>query len=110
MLQNQGQKIALLENELSNLRGENKQFTNISQEALLLFPELKTIAHAANVTRRFDTQKLDTVDVFTVSYKVRSKGAVEKLAINKRLGDWLRYRIQSDSVMVQTVRASGSGI
>jgi uncharacterized hydrophobic protein (TIGR00271 family) len=110
LLQDQGQKIASLENELNNLRDENIKFTNISEEALLLYPELKTIAYAANVTRRFDTQKLDTVDVFTVNYKDNFKSAAERLAINKRLGSWLRYRIHSDSVMVQTVQASRSGI
>jgi uncharacterized hydrophobic protein (TIGR00271 family) len=110
MLQNQGQKIVLLENEIKNLMGENKKFTNISEEALSLYPELKTIAYAANVTRRFDTQKLDTIDVFTVSYKEKATSAAERLAINKRLGNWLRYRIQSDSLKVQTAQASSSGI
>ncbi len=112
MLQDQGIKISALEKELIELRNANKTFESISEEALLLYPELQTIAYAPNVTRSFDSKRMDTVDVFTVRFKDAGAGTgpVERLTINRRLSSWLKYRIQSDSVMVQTVQASSSGI
>ncbi|WP_194850053.1 TIGR00341 family protein [Nonlabens antarcticus] len=106
LLQDQGQKIYNLEKELLSIKQSNKEFKNISEEALLLYPELKTIAYAPNITRKYDSDKMDTVDVFTVNYKEDAGGAVERTSINKRLGKWLKYRIQSDSVRVQTAQAS----
>ncbi|BAO56789.1 DUF389 domain-containing protein [Nonlabens marinus] len=101
LLQDQSLKISTLETELLSLKSANQNFQGISEEAYLLYPELKSISYAPNVTKKFDSQKIDTVDVFTTSFKDATLGPKDRLSINKRLGKWLRYRIQSDSVVVK---------
>lgn len=53
---------------------------------------------------------MDTVDVFTVTYNDSLIAPLERLKVNSRLRQWLKYRMKSDSVMVQTAQASASGI
>ncbi len=109
-IQDQSIKITQLETELSAIRGENRKFEVISNEAHLLYPELKSISYAPNISKQFSSQSMDTVDVFTVSYNDSIVDPLGRLAINRRLKQWLKYRIQSDSVMVQTAQATSSGI
>lgn len=106
LLQNQSLRIVALEAELNRIKASKKDFQEISEEVHLLFPELKTIAYAPSVTKNFDTQKLDTVDVFTVSYKPSSGTPKEQSQISKRLKMWLKFRIQADSVMVRNRQPS----
>jgi len=107
MLQNQSQKIALLETELSDLKDGDKEFARLSEEAYLLYPELESIAYAPSVTKNFESKKTDTVDVFTISYKESAIKPKDRLTINNRLGKWLKYRIQADSVVVQQLAKPG---
>lgn len=102
MLQDQSLKIAALQNQLSALRDANRNLESISEEAYLLYPELKTISYAPNVSVKLDSKKMDTVDVFTVSYTDSLIEPLERIKVNRRLKQWLQYRINSDSVTVQT--------
>lgn len=108
-LQDQGLKIDELEKELEIIRSENRKFDLISEEVHLLYPELKSISYAPNVSKNMDSKIMDTVDVFTVRYNDSLVKPVERLNINRRLKQWLKFRIKSDSVMVQSVQASASG-
>ena len=104
-LQNQREKISELEKELTLMKDENKKIQNISEEAYLLYPELKKISYAPNISVTLDTKKMDTVDVFTVSYHDSIINTKDRTKTNGRLKQWLKYRINSDSVMVQTAQA-----
>jgi len=105
-LQNQREKISELEKELTLIKDGNKKIQNISEEAYLLYPELKKISYAPNISVTLDTKKMDTVDVFTVSYHDSIIDTKGRIKTNGRLKQWLKYRIKSDSVMVQTAQAS----
>ncbi|KQC33130.1 membrane protein [Nonlabens sp. YIK11] len=109
-LQDQGLQITALQMELAAIKSENRRFESISEEAHLLYPELKTISYAPNVSKSFDNNSMDTVDVFTVTYNDSLMKPLERLTVNSRLKNWLKYRIKSDSVMVQTAQATASGI
>ncbi len=103
-IQDQGMRIVELETELNAIRSANRKFELISDEAHLLYPELESISYAANLSRQFNSQRLDTVDVFTVTYVDSLIAPSDRDDINYRLKNWLKYRIQSDSVLVQTVQ------
>ncbi|SCY16092.1 uncharacterized hydrophobic domain-containing protein [Nonlabens sp. Hel1_33_55] len=109
-LQDQGLIIGELQRELETIKSENRKFAFISEEAHLLYPELKSISYAPNISNKFNSKSMDTVDVFTVTYNDSLIAPLERLKVNSRLRQWLKYRMKSDSVMVQTAQASASGI
>ncbi len=93
-------KIQLLERELSKYRAEDFSFKDLSREAKINYENLEEIGYSNLISTNFS--KVDTIPTFTVTWSKGLSSSV-KSREQKRLQDWLRVRLQLDTLSVRTV-------
>jgi hypothetical protein len=72
-----------------------RDLNNITAEVALLFPEVSTISYAPMISKNLETKKLDTTDLFKISYKSERLDDARKKRVLAKMQDWLRYRVSA---------------
>jgi uncharacterized hydrophobic protein (TIGR00271 family) len=93
--QSKDDQIAQLRNELKRLKDMPRDLNNINTEVALLFPEVSTISYAPMISKNLETKKLDTTDLFKISYKSERLDDARKKRVLAKMQDWLRYRVSA---------------
>jgi len=94
--QSKGDQITQLKNELKRLKDMPRDLNNITAEVALLFPEVATISYAPMISKNLETKKLDTTDLFKISYKSERLDNARKKRVLAKMQDWLRYRVSAN--------------
>jgi hypothetical protein len=100
LIQNKDMRISRLEEELRRTREKSRQLEVISEEAILIFPELSELSYAPSITRDFITRTFDTVQTYTVAFKDSSISKSYKLDLTKKMQNWLKYRMQTNKINI----------
>ena len=101
-LLSQQQKIIFLEDkvaQLSKLERDQIPFVQVTEEAQVLFNRISQISYSKEVATNF--QKLDTLAVFTIKYHDSIATPQSILDDNLKLGNWLRERLELDTLVVK---------
>ncbi|MGB5981487.1 MAG: DUF389 domain-containing protein [Nonlabens sp.] len=101
MIQDKDTRIAALEMELERLGKQSQKLEVISDEAGLIFPEIKKLSYAPKVTKDFETSKFDTVQTFTVTFKDSTIARELKVDLTKRMQNWLKFRMNTQKVDIE---------
>jgi len=101
-LLSKNQKIIYLENkvtELSKLEKDLIPFATICAEARINYENIKSLSYASTMTSNFNT--IDTIPVFKVTWVDTISEAV-RIKDQKRLYDWLKFKIKPDTLIVES--------
>ncbi|WP_124979930.1 DUF389 domain-containing protein [Nonlabens xiamenensis] len=101
LIQNKDQRIAALEDELRAVSKRSQELEVITEEAALLYPELKEMSYAPVVSKDFITQQYDTTDVFTIIFKDSLLPDTRKKELSATMFGWLQYRMKSDRLKIE---------
>tara|TARA_R110000765_G_scaffold336841_1_gene427178 strand:- start:804 stop:1286 length:483 start_codon:yes stop_codon:yes gene_type:complete len=97
------ERIKVLEEDLvklSKLATSQIPFEDISAEAKANYESLTALSYSYTI--RTDFQKLDTIPVFEVSWKEKTKK--DEIATDtKKLTDWLKLRLKNTKIQVREV-------
>ncbi|NND63950.1 MAG: DUF389 domain-containing protein [Flavobacteriaceae bacterium] len=97
-IRDKDERIRFLEDEVARLKVREKvSFEALSNEAKMIYPELKEFSFAEKVSNNFE--KIDTLAVFTVNWSedVSRRIRSEK---NENLAKWLKYKMKVDTLSV----------
>jgi len=100
-LLNKDRRISLLESELSQYRGDKFSFVDLSKEAKINYENIKEIGYSNLITTNFE--KTDTIPTFTVVWNEMA-GSKELTAQQKKFADWMRIRLDLDTLAIKNVR------
>lgn len=100
-LLNKDRRISLLESELSQYRGDKFSFVDLSKEAKINYENIKEIGYSNLITTNFE--KTDTIPTFTVVWN-ETAGSKELTAQQKKFADWMRIRLDLDTLAIKNVR------
>ncbi len=106
LIQNKDQRIAALEQELRATSERFKNLQIISDEAMILYPEISKLSYAPVVNRDFVTKQYDTTEVFTIAYMDTTLTTNARSQIALRMQNWLKFRMGSDKVELKEFRAA----
>ncbi|MGB3592448.1 MAG: DUF389 domain-containing protein [Nonlabens sp.] len=98
LIQDKDQRIAALEDELRQMNKQSQQLGVITDEAMILYPEISRLSYAPVVNRDFVTKQYDTADVFTIAYKDSTISSEAKTQVAFRMQNWLKFRMKSEKV------------
>jgi hypothetical protein len=102
-LVNKDLQINLLENELAKYKSNEVPLLRIDDEIKSLQPYIRKIALGENYYRN-DSNAVDTVYTVLVSYDKKIKNnRAKKIDIRKMLGNWLKIRLNKDTILVVDV-------
>lgn len=104
VIKDKDKKILLLEDELMRLKErENVPFANIREEIRVQYSDVERIAYAKTVETNYGVPdslvKIDTLPTFLINYS-RGVSKSSKLKQNKMLGEWLKVRLNLDTLRV----------
>jgi len=100
-LLNKDRRISLLESELSQYRGDKFSFIDLSKEAKINYENIKEIGYSNLITTNFE--KTDTIPTFTVVWN-ETAGSKELTAQQRKFADWMRIRLDLDTLAIKNVR------
>lgn len=93
-------QIELLEGELAKYKSNGIPLLKIDDEIKSLEPYINKIAMGENYYRN-DSNRVDTVYTMLISYDKKIKNNKRKKAeIGKKLGNWLKIRLNKDTILV----------
>ncbi|MDO6490493.1 MULTISPECIES: DUF389 domain-containing protein [unclassified Cellulophaga] len=95
------EKIALLEKELTQLQkivSKQIPFNDVSAEAKANYENLASIGYSYTI--RTDFKKVDTIPVFEINWKPKTKSK-DKQADAKKIADWLKLRLKDKNIQVR---------
>ncbi len=98
LLKNKDERIRFLENEIAKLKVKELSFKPLSQEIKTLFEDIEKFGYAKQVITDFN--KTDTIPVFKVQWKEGIKEKIKNKE-NERLTNWLRVKLQLDTLVVE---------
>lgn len=94
------ERIAMLEAELDRVKKSLNDFERLSKEAKLNYPQLGKISYAPSIKIDFETDRVDTLDVFNVSWADSTLSIEMETRLERQLSDWLEFRLLEDTVVV----------
>ncbi len=95
------EKIALLEKELTQLQkivSKQIPFNDVSAEAKVNYENLASIGYSYTI--RTDFKKIDTIPVFEINWKPKTKSK-DKVTDTKKISDWLKLRLKDKNIQVR---------
>lgn len=98
------EKIALLEKELTQLQkivSKQIPFNDVSAEAKANYENLASIGYSYTI--RTDFKKVDTIPVFEVNWKPKTKSK-DKDADMKKISEWLKLRLKDKKIQVRELK------
>ena len=98
------EKIALLEKELTQLQkivSKQIPFNDVSAEAKANYENLASIGYSYTI--RTDFKKVDTIPVFEVNWKPKTKSK-DKDADMKKISEWLKLRLKDKNIQVRELK------
>ncbi|SFW42317.1 DUF389 domain-containing protein [Cellulophaga fucicola] len=98
------EKIALLEKELTQLQkivSKQIPFNDVSAEAKANYENLASIGYSYTI--RTDFKKVDTIPVFEVNWKLKTKSK-DKDADMKKISEWLKLRLKDKNIQVRELK------
>jgi uncharacterized hydrophobic protein (TIGR00271 family) len=101
LIQDKDVRISALEGELRRLNKKSQELDVISEEAVLIFPELSELSYAPNVTRDLVTMEFDTTQTYVVAFRDTSFTRTDKVDLISKMQDWLEYRMQTKKIEVK---------
>lgn len=103
VLVNKDERINLLENELAKYKSSEIPFIRIDGEVKSLEPYVKSIALGENYFKT-DSSRVDTVYSMLIKWDDKIKNnKTKKKEIGDKLANWLKVRINKDSVIVVNI-------
>lgn len=90
-------RIRLLEVELAKFLKNQIPFYDISQEAKINYDGIEKISYSHKINTDFN--KIDSIDVFSVTWKDKVKNNEVK-AQEQKLREWLKFRTKLDTLVV----------
>ena len=105
LIQDKDIHIKALEDQLMGLHEKSKDFNILSEEVRLNYPQIASMSYAASVQKDFITQKTDTTAVYNIIFNDSTLPAKNRLEVKTRMANWLRYRLQSDKIKINEVKA-----
>lgn len=91
-------RIRFLEDEVAKMKvNEQMNFSRLSEEVKMVYPELASVSYAEKVTNNFN--KVDTLTVFTVDWKNEVSRSMRN-ENNRRLATWLKYKLKLDTLSI----------
>ena len=97
IIKNKDKKIALLENELSQLKSDHFPVEDISRELKAINKNLLEFTLGKNIISDFAKEKTDTVALAYAKFRYKPSAATLK-----SIKDWLTTRIKNDNVVLIT--------
>lgn len=101
LIQNKDMRITALENELRRISKKSQELEVISEEAILIFPELSELSYAPEITRDFITMNYDTIQTYTVAFKDTTLAKESKISLTKKMQSWLKYRMKTNKIDIK---------
>ena len=98
------EKIALLEKELTQLQkivSKQIPFNDVSAEAKANYENLASIGYSYTI--RTDFKKVDTIPVFEVNWKPKTKSK-DKDADMKKISEWLKLRLKDKKIQIRELK------
>lgn len=95
------EKIALLEKELIQLKkivSKQIPFNDVSAEAKANYENLASIGYSYTI--RTDFKKVDTIPVFEINWKPKTKSKDKQTDI-KKIAEWLKLRLKDKNIQVR---------
>jgi uncharacterized hydrophobic protein (TIGR00271 family) len=95
-------QIKLLENEIIRLKESMSltiPFNAVTTELVAAFPEINRVGYSARVQTDFSNQ--DTLPVFEIDYN-QTLTAGTKEELNPRIKNWLKARLQLDTLLIRS--------
>jgi len=95
-------QIKLLENEIIRLKESMSltiPFNAVTTELVAAFPEINRVGYSARVQTDFSNQ--DTLPVFDIDYN-QTLTAGTKEELNPRIKNWLKARLQLDTLLIRS--------
>ncbi|MCL5245014.1 DUF389 domain-containing protein [Cellulophaga sp. 20_2_10] len=95
------EKIAMLESELTQLQklvSKQIPFNDVSAEAKANYENLASLGYSYTI--RTDFKKIDTIPVFEVNWKPKTKSK-DKDADMKKISEWLKLRLKDKNIQVR---------
>jgi uncharacterized hydrophobic protein (TIGR00271 family) len=95
-------QIKLLENEIIRLKESMSltiPFNAVTTELVAAFPEINRVGYSARVQTDFSNQ--DTLPVFEIDYN-QTLTAGTKEELNPRIENWLKARLQLDTLLIRS--------
>lgn len=105
LIQDKDIHIKALEDQLMGLHEKSKDFNILSEEVRLNYPQIASMSYAESVQKDFITQKTDTTAVYNIIFNDITLPAKNRLEVKTRMANWLRYRLQSDKITINEVKA-----
>jgi hypothetical protein len=100
------ERIAALQEELSKLRSSVNAFDRLKEEIKLNYPRLSSISYAPSQFHDFIAKKTDTISIFNVTWSDTTLAEQEKRVLEYQMGNWLKFRLQEDTVIVKEIQSN----
>lgn len=102
-LVNKDERILLLESELARYKSNGIPLIKIDNEVRSLEPYISKLSIGENYFRN-DSNQVDTIYSMLISYDAKiARNTKAKKAIAEKLGNWLKIRLDKDTVLVVDV-------
>lgn len=102
-MSNKDAKIKLLENEINRLDVEAKKaevpLVQLAAEAKINYTGIEELSYAKVVKTNFN--KLDTMPVFSVKWSKKLRSSTKRTQ-EKKLGEWLKFKLKLDTLLVKS--------